>query len=439
MEAVQATHAPISMDAPEASTLTGKRAALASASGSAIEYYEFGVYGFTAVYLGPHFFPSSNPVASLLSTLAVFGIAFFVRPVGGILLGRLGDRFGRRIVLLTTIVGMGIATAAIGMLPDASQVGLLAPILLVLCRLAQGFFAGGEVVGAAAFVAESAPQGKRGFYGSATPVGVALGGALAATVCGLTTLSLSSEQMSAWGWRIPFILAVPLVFISAAMRHNVEETPAFKKFLAKSEPNKAPIREVLTKKLPTVIRVILIAMGQNVGYWVGLIFMNIYLTTNLGYSKSHIYWIMAGVSVLLAAMMPFWGALSDRWGRKRVLTIGFTGYALLTIPMMMLMAQNNLLLAAIAVVISTLPMPIVQAVGYPTYSEQFPTELRYTGMAVAFNIATLIGGGFTPYLATWLISTTGNLLAPGFLLAGSALIAAVTLRTLPETAQSELT
>lgn len=415
----------------------GKRAALAAATGSAIEYYEFGIYGFTAAFLGPLFFPGDNPTAALLSTLAIFGSAFLVRPVGGILLGRIGDRFGRKTVLLATIIGMGTATSAIGLLPTASQVGILAPILLVLARLAQGFFAGGEVVGSAAFVAESAPRGRRGFFGAFTPVGVALGGALAATVCGITSYVLTPAQMAEWGWRVPFLLSLPLVAFSAAMRHNVEETPAFKRFLAMGRPPKAPVRDVLKTQLGPMIKVVLVAAGQNVGFWAGLVFMNIYLTSHLGYPKTQVYWIMAAIGVVCAVMMPFWGGLSDRLGRRKVLGFGFVGYLLLVVPMMLLMAQGNIWLAALALLVSVLPMPIVQSVGYPTYAEQFPTPLRYTGMAIAFNIGSMIGG-LTPYVAAWLIGSTGNLLMPGFLLAGAAAISLLTLRSLPETAKDEL-
>ena len=415
-----------------------RRAATAAATGTAIEYYEFGVYGFMAAFLGPLFFPGDDPTAALLAVLAVFGSAFLVRPLGGVLLGRLGDRHGRRLVLLVTVIGMGLATAGIGLLPATAQVGLLAPVLLVALRLVQGFFAGGEVIGAAAFVAESAPEGRRGFFGAFTPVGVALGGSLAAIVCGVTTTLAGAEAMQAWGWRVPFLLALPLVALSAVLRHNVEETPAFQRFLANSQPPKAPVREVLAEQRPAVLKVMLLALGQNAGYWVGLIFMNLYLTTHLGYPKAQVYWIMAGVSLCAALMMPFWGGLSDRLGRRRVLTLGFTAYVVLVIPMMLLMAQGNIWLAALAVLVAALPMPIVQSVGYPTYAEQFPTRVRYTGMAIAINLGAILGGGLTPYLATWLMAKSGNLLMPGFLLVTAAVIALVTLRLVRETSKEAL-
>lgn len=415
-----------------------RKAAVAAAAGTAIEYYEFGIYGYLAATIGPLFFPSDNATASLLAILAVFGSAFLMRPIGGIVLGRLGDRVGRRSVLLVTVIGMGVATAAIGLLPVAATAGLLAPALLLLIRLVQGFFAGGEVTGAAAYVAESAPRGKRGFYGAFTPVGVAIGGALAATVCGLTTSLLGSEAMTAWGWRIPFLSAIPMVMISFMVRRRVEESVAFQQFQQHNEPPKAPLKEVLSQHTPAVVKVLLLAFGQNVGYWVGLVFMNIYLTTYLKYDKATVYWIMAFVSLSMAVLMPFWGGLSDRLGRRKVLAIGFVGYTVLVLPMMMLMDQHNIGLAFLAMVVVALPMPIVQSVGYPTYAEQFPTRVRYSGMAFSFNFGAILGGGVTPYVATALIGSTGNLLFPAFLLMGGSAVALLALLGVRETSREAL-
>ncbi|AMP03496.1 MFS transporter [Collimonas pratensis] len=415
-----------------------RKAALAALVGTAIEYYEFGVYGYMAATIGPLFFPSGDATASLLAILAVFGSAFLMRPIGGIVLGRLGDRIGRRGVLLVTVIGMGVATAAVGLLPVAATVGAVAPVLLVIIRLMQGFFAGGEVTGAAAYVAESAPSRKRGFYGAFTPVGVAVGGALAAATCGITSSLLSAEQMQQWGWRIPFLLAIPMVLVSTVVRRRVEESRAFQEFQAHNEPTKAPLREVLTQHRPRVMKVIALAFGQNVGYWVGLVFMNIYLTTYLKYDKTIVYWIMAMVSLAMAFLMPFWGALSDRWGRRRVLAIGFFSYMILVWPMMVLMDQKSVGLAALAMFIMALPLPIVQSVGYPTYAEQFPTRVRFTGMAFSFNIGAILGGGLTPYVATSLISSTGNLKSPAILLVAASLFSLIALLTIRETAKDSL-
>ncbi len=439
MSSAPASTLPLA-DAPSVSDAktTARRAALAAAAGTAIEYYEFGVYGYLAGTIGPLFFPGDSATASLLAILAVFGSAFLMRPVGGIVLGRLGDRLGRRAILLVTVIGMGVATGLVGLLPTAASGGLAAPVLLLLIRLAQGFFAGGEVTGAAAYVAESAPAAERGFYGAFTPVGVAVGGALAATVCGLASAALGAEQMQAWGWRVPFLMAIPMVIVSSMVRRRVEESVSFQRFQAHHEPPKAPLREVLTEHGSSVLRVTLLAFGQNVGYWVGLVFMNLYLSAHLKYDKTTVYWILAFVSISMAFLMPLCGALSDRVGRRKVLALGFVGYAVLVLPMMLMMARHDIGLAFVAMMVVALPLPVVQSVGYPTYAEQFPTRVRYTGMAFSFNIGAILGGGITPYVATALIGRTGNLLMPGFLLMGGALVALLALSGLRETARDAL-
>ncbi|WP_030753806.1 MFS transporter [Streptomyces sp. NRRL F-5135] len=415
-----------------------RRAALAAAAGTAIEYYEFGVYGYLAVVLGPHFFPGDDPTAALLSTLAVFGSAFLMRPLGGIVLGRLGDRVGRKPVLVLTVVGMGTATMTVGLLPTAASVGVAAPLALLLVRLAQGFFAGGEVTGAATYLAEAAPHGRRGFFGSFTPVGVAIGGGTAALVAGIVSTVLSEAQLEAYGWRIPFLLSLPLVVVALIARKHLEDSEAFLATKENRATAKAPLSEVLTRHRAPLIKVTLLATGSNCGYWVGLIFMNIYLTTDLGYAKDSTFWIMGGIGLFVACLMPVFGALSDRWGRKKVITLGFAGYGVLVVPAMLVMGLGSFPLAVVAMVVLALPMPIVQSVTYPTYAELFPTRVRYTGLSFSFNIGTILGGGLSPYLATWLISRTGNLLAPGFLLMAAVVMALLTLLTVKETGREEL-
>lgn len=415
-----------------------RKAALAALVGTVIEYYEFGVYGYLAAVIAPQFFGGSSPAVALLGTLAVFGSSFVIRPLGGVILGRLGDLIGRRVVLLSTVIGMGTATAITGLLPTYAQIGIWAPILLLLVRLAQGFFAGGEITGAATYVSESAPTGRRGYYGSFTPMGVAIGGGFAAAVAAGTTMIIGTEALQEWGWRIPFLLSIPLVIVSILVRRTLAEAHAYEELKEEHHLPKTPFTTVIKHHLPAVIRVILIGFGHNAGHWVGLIFMNIYMTEFLDIPRLTVYWTLAAICVFSAALQPFFGSLSDTYGRKRLMTIGFIAYIVLAVPTMMLMGLGSIPLVIVAMFILALPNPIIQSVGYTTYTEQFPTTVRYTGMALSFNIATIIGGGITPLITTSLIESTGNVLWPAFILIFAAVVSLITLAFTKETAKDDL-
>lgn len=430
-----------SRKAPSARTIDereSRKAANAALVGTIVEYFEFGVYGYLAVVIGPLFFPGQSPVISLLSTLAVFGSSFFVRPLGGVILGRLGDHTGRRSILMLTVVGMGAATAATGMLPTYGAVGVLAPVLLLVCRLTQGFFAGGEVTGAAAYTAESSPSGKRAFYAGFVPMGAALGGAFAAATVGIVSSALGPQTMAAWGWRVPFLCAIPLIIVSLVIRANIEESPIFAEAKAHNTVVKAPLTEVITRHWKSVLKVIGLSFGQNTGYWVGLVFLSIHMTQNLGYSKTFVNWVVAVVSAIAGLATPFVGKVSDRIGRRKSLLLGFGGYAVLVFPTMALLELHNTVIAFAAMLLLAVPFPFVQSAGYSTYAEIFPTRVRYTGMSLSFNIGTILGGGLMPFAATGLIALTGILISPAFLLIGAAGVALATLLTVKETARAEL-
>ncbi|OZE20479.1 MFS transporter, partial [Rhodococcus sp. 05-2255-1e] len=309
--------------APKADTTTARRAALAGGVGTLIEYYDFAVYGFLAVVIAPLFFPSTSPGVSILATLAVFGVAYVARPLGGIFFGRLGDRKGRRQALVVTVVCMGIACGVLGMLPTHSSVGVLAPILLVIIRLAQGFSAGGEIGGAATYIAESAPPNRRGFFGSFTPVGSTLGFAVAAAVVGVVALVTTDDQMSSWGWRIPFLLALPLALVCLRVRLKLEDSPEFEEMAAKNEVAKSPLSDVVKKQPWSVLRVVGIAIAMNGSGYIGLTYFSVYLINDLGFSKDSVYWTSAIAIALACATFPLSGMLTDRFGRKPVLLSGY--------------------------------------------------------------------------------------------------------------------
>lgn len=307
---------PLPATAAKKSNSVARRAAIAGGVGTLIEYYDFAVYGFLAVTIAPLFFPSENSAVSILSTLAVFGVAYVARPLGGIFFGRLGDRRGRRHALVITVVSMGVACGILGLLPTSSAVGILAPILLVLVRLAQGFSAGGEVGGAATYIAESAPPRKRGFFGSFTPVGSTLGFAVAAAVVGVVALITTDEQMASWGWRIPFLLALPLAYVCLRVRMKLEDTPEFEEMAEKQQVTKSPLLDTVTKNPWSVARVVGVAIAMNGSGYIGLTYFSVYLIKNLGFSKDSVYWTSAIAIALACATFPLSGMATDRWGRK---------------------------------------------------------------------------------------------------------------------------
>ncbi|NIL77870.1 MFS transporter [Rhodococcus sp. B10] len=403
------------------------RSGMAALIGTTIEFYEFGIYGLLAPTIAPLFFPDADPTAALLATFLLFAIAFAIRPIGGIVLGRIGDATGRKNVLMATIVGMGIATAAIGLLPTYVQIGVLAPVLLLVCRLVQGFFTGGEQVGASTYVTESVQDGKRGFYGAFMPTGVALGLGSASLVTGITSSLTTDAQMSDWGWRVPFLVSVPLIVVAILIRRHITESEEYLELAASGHRETSPVRETFRSHRGALARVVLIGYGQNVGYWVGITFMSTFLIKFQGYSQSSVLWLVTFTTLGLAICMPLWGLLSDRIGRKPILLGGFLGYAILSFPMMSLMTRENFALAATAFVVLALPFPMVQSMCYSIYTEQFPAPVRYTGMAISYNFATIIGAGLSPYLATLLISSTGWDLAPSMLLTAGAVVSLVTL------------
>lgn len=418
--------------------ISAYKVSFAALVGTTIEYYDYGIFGYLAVTISPLFFPSHDEVASLLSTLAVFGIAFVVRPLGGLVLGRLGDQLGRKRLLLFTVLSMGIASGLIGLLPTHQSIGVLAPVLLVVCRLVQGFSAGGEVGGAATYVAECAPPGRRGLFGTATPVGAGLGFALAAAVAGIATSALTPAQMSTWGWRVPFLIAIPLAIVCVAVRSKIEDSPEFDILVEQSDVAKAPLQEVFRSERSGVLRIAALSIAQSAGAYIGLTYMNVYLTKVLGYPPATILWIVVGVVVAAVAFQPLAGHLSDIWGRRPLLLAGLIGYIAIPYPAMQLMSHGNMLLVTIALLLLFVPYTLIQAVGYPSYAEMIGRRVRYTGVSLGFNIGALLAGGTSPYLATALIEATGDRLAPAYLVIGATTVGLLGLFRAKETAHSAL-
>lgn len=410
---------------------------LIASLGSVVEYYDFALYGLLAPTISPLFFPNQSSAEGLLLTLAIFGSAFVVRPIGGLVFGWLGDRRGRNSTLIFTVLGTGISSAAIGLLPTYANLGVLAGIALLACRLAQGFFAGGEVCGAVTYIAEVAPPNRRGFFGAFNPAGVAVGFSLAAVIAGILQSLLTSEQMIAWGWRVPFLLCLPLIALTVYARMMLEDTPRFKRLAAERKVARTPLKEVVTIHGGALAKVIAVASAQSATAYLGLVYFNLFLTRTLGYDKAAVFWLMTAAPLSAALLMPIFGGLSDRVGRIVILKVAYVAY-IVVLPAALWTMKLGFPLACVATIVSFIPFAATQSTGYPLYGELFPTHVRYSGVSLGFNIATILGGATTPYVATWLLEKTGDYLAPSYFVMALATIGVITLLTIRETAHENL-
>ncbi|MEV4603876.1 MFS transporter [Amycolatopsis sp. NPDC049253] len=402
-----------------------RKIVLAGSLGTLIEYYDWALYGYVAAIIAPLFFPGGDPTAALLSTLAVFALSYVIRPIGGIFFGAFGDKFGRRPALLVTVVGIGLANTAIGFLPTYASVGVLAPILLLIVRIAQGFFAGGEVGGAATVITEAAPPGKKGWYASFVPVGTNGGFAIASAAVGLVSGLVTTSAMNEWAWRIPFWAGLPLTIVCFLAR----------RFLPRIDNDESPrhgfpLISAFRSYPGPLIKGILLGIGVQGTAYVGATFLSIYLITSLHYAKTPVYWITAGGTLFGVLMTPLAGRLVDRIGSVNVTIIGLATYAIVTYPALVIMDFNNLFLAGVGYFVVAVNMATAQAGNYTLTPQLFGPEVRYTGTALVTNVSVVIAGGTAPYICTWLVSSTGNLRSPYFFVLGVSLIGIATLLTM---------
>ncbi|MFI0777489.1 MFS transporter [Streptomyces sp. NPDC021212] len=414
--------APPGAESPSYDPRTVRRAMLAGSIGTLIEYYDFSIYGYLAVAIAPQFFPGDDPTASVLAALAVFATGLVVRPVGGVFFGWLGDRWGRRKALVSSVLCMGVASSLTGLLPTYSQIGVFAAVLLFLIRVVQGISSGGESVGAFTYIYESAPPRRRAFLGAVTPIGSNLGFVLAAATAGAISALTTKDQMADWGWRLPFLLAVPLTLICLWARLKIEDTPEFQKAAERADIPSAPIREVLSTHRPALLQSVGLAMAQGGAVFLGLTYIGIYLTTNLGYDPTQVFWLTAGVVFVTVLLMVPAGWLSARFGCRRVLLAGLVGFLVTAYPAMVLMGRGSLAVAGLAYVLLMVSSAFVQVPAASLWPHLFERRVRYTGMAIGYNIGTVLAGGTAPYIAAFLVDRTGSLLSPAFFVMAVCLI-----------------
>lgn len=416
------------------------RVVVAGAVGSVIEYFDFGVYGYVATILAVHFFAAGDPVASLLSTLATFAVAFVLRPVGALLFGHFGDRFGRKNALAATVVLMAAASGLIGILPSYAAIGIGATSLLVLARCLQGLAAGGELGGAASFVAEKSPADRRGMFTSTTQMG-ALGGSLLASLCIMVlNLALGDDVMHDWGWRIPFLVAIPIGLFGLWIRSGLEESGEFEEAraaAAEMKKKQQPVRVLFTKYPVKMLQVVALSVLLFSAYYIAYVYVNIHMQTALGFDPAFAYLSTTLTLIVSVALMPWFGHVSDRVGRRPVFIVASIAAIVLAVPAFMLFELGGPV-AVISQIILGLVDSALMGVALSAFAEMFPTGVRYTGIAFGFSVGAALAGGTSPYIATWLVDVTGNTLAPAFFLMGTAVITLAAAFSLKETRGIEL-
>lgn len=411
-----------------------RKAIIAGVIGNVLEWYDFGVYGYLVSVISQLFFPAGDRIVSLLLTFAVFGVGFVMRPVGSILFGIYGDRMGRRKALSAVIFLMAFSTLAIGLLPTYQQVGLLAPILLVAARLLQGLSAGGEWGGSTAYIVEFAPEGRRGYIGSWQQVSVGAGFLLGSLSAALLNQVLTHDALIAWGWRLPFLLGIVVGALGAYLRWRLDDTPKYTEIEQHGEVSHAPFIEAVTKYPRETLTVFGLTLHNTVAYYIPIVYMTNYIISVAKLPASSALWIGTTCLTVFVILIPIWGALSDRIGRKPLLLASAGGYIVLAYPLFMMASSGSAALALISQLTMIVFLSFFSGACPAAYSEIFPTRVRYTALSIGYNVAVAIFGGFAPFIATWLIQFTGNNLAPAYYLIAAATITFLVVLRIRETA-----
>lgn len=431
---------PMHADRPPAtSARVVRRAIAAAATGNAIEWYDYLIYAYSATTMGKVFFPGGSPTTQLLSAYGVFAISFLVRPFGGLILGPLGDRHGRQRVLALTILLMSGGTALIGILPSYATIGVASPALLVLLRLLQGFSTGGEYGGAATFMAEYAPDARRGFLGSFLEFGTLCGVIAGSGLVTLGQVALGSASFDAWGWRLPFLLALPLGLVGLYLRWRLDDTPVFSALGAEDKlerQTRTHVLELLRHWRPGLICMGLVLM-LNITDYTLLIYMPEYLSGPLHLTPSTGLVMTLSVYVVLLAVINQAGRLSDRVGRKPVWYASAIGFLILSIPAFVLMSRGWVP-AIIGFVVLGLLLVLQLGTTSATFPALFPTQIRYGGFAISYNISTSLFGGTAPLVNAFVIAKTHLNIWPALYMMAACAIGVIALVFAPETAGRSL-
>lgn len=423
-----------------------KRVVGSSFLGNFIEWFDYASYSYLSVVIGTVFFAADDKLVTTMSAFAIFALSFLVRPIGALFWGNMGDKKGRKWTLSTSILLMSAATFIIGCLPGYDSIGILAPAALLICRCVQSFSASGEYAGASTFIAEYAPKEKRGLYVSAVPASTATGllfGSFFATAM-FSIFGSESEFVLTIGWRIPFLLALPLGFITHYIRVHLTDSPVYEEMAKRAErgditASRTPVRDVIFKYPKTTLICFGSAVLNAIGFYAVLTFMPSYLETVLMYDASLAGTITTIVLLAYIAFIFLSGHISDMFGRKRMLIIAAVGFICFTVPAYLLMSSMNFAIILCAELFMALLLCINDGTLASYLSEQYPTEVRFTGFAFTFNLANAIFGGSCSAICLALVKVTGNELAPGFYFMAIAVLALIAILFSKEQSDHELT
>lgn len=426
------------MHAPDQPAVPVSRVVIASFIGTTIEWYDFFLYGTAAALVfNKLFFPELDPMSGTMAAFATYAVGFFARPVGGIVFGHFGDRMGRKSMLVTTLMLMGMATFLIGVLPTYDQVGMTAPALLVALRFVQGFGVGGEWGGAVLMAVEHGHQGRRGLYASWVQAGVPAGLLLATAVFEAFSL-LPDEKFMQWGWRVPFLFGIGLLAVGLFIRLQVFESPLFAKVRDEKKQAGIPFFEVLKRYPRNVVLAIGARFAENGCFYVFTVFVLTYATEYLHVSRTSVLNCVLAASAVHFFVIPTFGILSDRVGRRPVYLAGAAGLAAFAFPFFWMVDMANTLWIGLAIVIGLVTHAAMYAPQAAFFSELFGTKVRYTGASIGYQLSSPLSGGLAPLISTALLHKTGEPWPVAIYLIVLAAITLVSVWLAAETHRSEL-